>query len=62
MVLNQRVFQLKIAIIELHFKIYSKIELLLFDKTTKDGYAIKSEDIFGASEDNPKILKCIEIV
>jgi molybdopterin molybdotransferase len=42
--------------------IYSEIELPLFDKTTMDGYAIKAEDSFGASEDNPKVLKCIDSI
>jgi molybdopterin molybdotransferase len=33
-----------------------------FDKALKDDYAIKAENSFGAAEENPKILKCIDSV
>ncbi|MDR3222124.1 MAG: molybdopterin molybdenumtransferase MoeA [Methanobrevibacter sp.] len=33
-----------------------------FDKALKDGYAMKAEDSFGATEENPKILKCVDSV
>ncbi|MDR1820519.1 MAG: molybdopterin molybdenumtransferase MoeA [Methanobrevibacter sp.] len=42
--------------------ILSTIDLPMFDKALKDGYAIKSEDSFEASEENPKILNCVDMV
>ncbi|MDR2545375.1 MAG: molybdopterin molybdenumtransferase MoeA [Methanobrevibacter sp.] len=42
--------------------ILSTIDLPIFDRALKDGYAIKSEDSFGANEENPKILNCIDKV
>lgn len=38
------------------------IDLPPFNRASRDGYAVKAEDTFGASEDNPVILKCIETV
>lgn len=40
--------------------IYAKIDFPPFDRALKDGFAIKSEDSFGASEENPKVLKVID--
>jgi len=42
--------------------IISEIDLPPFDRTIMDGYAIIAEDCFGASEDNPKVLKCIDSI
>lgn len=40
--------------------IYAKIDFPPFDRALKDGFAIKSEDSFGASEENPNVLKVID--
>lgn len=40
----------------------AQINLPPFDKVLKDGYAIKAEDSFGASEENPKKLKIIDSI
>lgn len=40
--------------------IYAKIDFPPFDRALKDGFAIKSGDSFGASEENPKVLKVID--
>lgn len=40
--------------------INSEIALPPFNKSLMDGFAIKAEDSFGASEESPKILKCID--
>ncbi|MGN0092829.1 MAG: gephyrin-like molybdotransferase Glp [Methanobrevibacter sp.] len=40
--------------------IYAKIDFPPFDRALKDGFAIKSEDSFGASEENPKVIKVID--
>lgn len=40
--------------------IYTTIDLPPFNRSLMDGYAVKSEDTFGASEDNPVVLKLIE--
>lgn len=42
--------------------INAQIDLPPFNRTSRDGYAVKAEDTFGASEDNPVILNCIETV
>lgn len=33
-----------------------------FDRASMDGYAVKAEDTFGASEDNPVVLKLLETI
>jgi len=38
------------------------IDLPPFNRASRDGYAVKAEDTFHASEDNPSILKCIEVI
>ncbi|BDH79042.1 MAG TPA: molybdopterin molybdenumtransferase MoeA [Methanothermobacter sp.] len=38
------------------------IDLPPFNRASRDGYALKAEDTFHASEDNPKTLKCIEVI
>lgn len=40
--------------------IYSVIDFPPFDRALKDGFAIKSEDSFSASEENPKSVKIID--
>jgi len=40
----------------------SPIDLPPFNRASRDGYAVKAEDTFKASEDNPKILECIETI
>jgi molybdopterin molybdotransferase len=40
--------------------VYAKIDLPPFNRVSRDGYAVKAEDIFGASEDDPVILKLVE--
>ncbi|MGB9937675.1 MAG: gephyrin-like molybdotransferase Glp [Methanobacterium sp.] len=42
--------------------VISKINLPPFNRASRDGYAVKSEDTFGASEDDPVILKLIDTV
>lgn len=42
--------------------VYSKIDFPPFDKALKDGFAIKSEDSFGASEELPKTLNIIDFL
>jgi len=42
--------------------IYSQIDFPPFDKALKDGFAIKSEDSFGASEEMPKTLEVIDFL
>lgn len=42
--------------------IKSSIDLPPFNRSLKDGFALKSEDSFGASEENPNILKCIDTI
>lgn len=42
--------------------IYSSIALPPFDRVAMDGYAVLAKDTFGASEDNPKALKLIEVI
>ncbi|MGZ7160179.1 MAG: molybdenum cofactor synthesis domain-containing protein [Methanobacterium sp.] len=42
--------------------IYATIDLPPFDRVLMDGYAVKAEDTFGASEDEPSILKLLETV
>ena len=42
--------------------ITSSIDLPPFNRSLKDGFALKSEDSFGASEENPMIFKCIDRV
>jgi len=36
------------------------IDLPPFDRSLKDGFALKSKDSFGATEESPNILKCID--
>ncbi|HIH61910.1 MAG TPA: molybdopterin molybdenumtransferase MoeA [Methanobacteriales archaeon] len=40
----------------------SPIDLPPFNRASRDGYALKAEDTFHASEDNPSTLKCIEVI
>ncbi|ADP77099.1 molybdenum cofactor synthesis domain protein [Methanothermus fervidus DSM 2088] len=40
--------------------VYSPIDLPPFDRATRDGFAVKASDTFGANEENPVKLKCIE--
>lgn len=40
----------------------SKIDFPPFDKALKDGFAIKSEDSFGANDENPKTLEIIDFL
>lgn len=42
--------------------IKSSIDLPPFNRSLKDGFALKSEDSFGANEENPNILKCIDVI
>jgi len=42
--------------------VYSAIDLPPFNRVSRDGYAVKSEDTFGASEDEPAVLKVVETV
>ena len=42
--------------------IKSSIDLPPFNRSLKDGFALHSEDSFGASEENPRILKCIDTI
>lgn len=42
--------------------IKAEIDLPPFNRASMDGYAVRAEDTFGASEDNPVILKLTEIV
>lgn len=40
--------------------IYAVIDLPPFDRAAMDGYAVRAQDTFGASEDNPLSLDLIE--
>ncbi len=40
--------------------VYAAIDLPPFDRASMDGYAVRAQDTFGASEDNPIILNLIE--
>ncbi len=40
--------------------IFANMDVPPFDRTTKDGFAVKSEDTFNASEENPVVLKLLE--
>ncbi len=42
--------------------VYSQIDFPPFDKALKDGFAIKSEDSYGANEENPKTLEVIDFL
>jgi len=42
--------------------IISSIDLPPFNRSLMDGFAVKSEDTFGASDESPKILKCIDSI
>jgi len=42
--------------------IKSSMDLPPFNRSLKDGFAINSEDSFGASEENPIILKCVDTI
>lgn len=42
--------------------ITSSIDLPPFNRSLMDGFAVKSEDTFGASDESPKILKCIDSI
>lgn len=42
--------------------VYSRIDFPSFDKALKDGFAILSEDSYGASEESPKILEVIDFL
>lgn len=42
--------------------VYATIDLPPFNRASMDGYAVKAEDTFGASEDDPSILELIETV
>lgn len=43
-------------------EVYANIHLPPYDRVSMDGYAVNAEDTFGASEDNPSILKLLETV
>ncbi|WP_297898123.1 molybdenum cofactor synthesis domain-containing protein [Methanobrevibacter sp.] len=40
--------------------IFASMDLPPFNRSLMDGFAVKSEDTFGATDENPKILKCID--
>ena len=40
-------------------EVHAAIDLPPFNRVSRDGYAVNAEDTFGASEDNPVILKLI---
>jgi molybdopterin molybdotransferase len=40
--------------------VYAAIDLPPFDRASMDGYAVRAQDTFGASEDNPLTLNLIE--
>jgi molybdopterin molybdotransferase len=40
--------------------VYTSIDLPPFDRAAMDGYAVRAQDTFGASEDNPLTLNLIE--
>ena len=40
--------------------VYAAIDLPPFDRASMDGYAVRAQDTFGASEDNPVTLDLIE--
>ncbi|NYB51173.1 MAG: molybdopterin molybdenumtransferase MoeA [Methanobacteriaceae archaeon] len=42
--------------------VYATIDLPPFERAAMDGYAVRAQDTFGASEDNPLTLKLIEKV
>ncbi|WP_067260149.1 molybdenum cofactor synthesis domain-containing protein [Methanobrevibacter cuticularis] len=42
--------------------IMSSIDLPLFDRSLMDGFAVKAKDTFGASDESPKKLKCIDSI
>lgn len=42
--------------------IHAAIDLPPFNRVSMDGYAVKAENTFGASEDDPAVLKLIETV
>ncbi len=46
----------------LYEDVYSRIDFPPFDKALKDGFAIFSEDSFGASEENPNTLDVIDFL
>jgi molybdopterin biosynthesis enzyme len=47
---------------KLYEDIISPINVPHFRKSRMDGYAVRSEDTFGAEEDNLIKLNCIEII
>ena len=42
--------------------VHAAIDLPPFNRVSRDGYAVKAEDTFGASEDNPSVLKLIDAI
>ena len=46
----------------LYNDVYSRMDFPPFDKALKDGFAILSEDSFGASEESPKTLDVIDFL
>jgi len=42
--------------------IVSSMDLPPFDRSLMDGFAVKAENTFGASDESPKILKCIDSI
>ena len=42
--------------------VHAAIDLPPFNRVSRDGYAVKAEDTFGASEDNPVTLKLIDAI
>lgn len=42
--------------------IESPVDLPPFDRASRDGYAVRAADTFGADEENPATLRCIETV
>ncbi|MBZ9571190.1 molybdopterin molybdenumtransferase MoeA [Methanobrevibacter sp. TMH8] len=42
--------------------IISSMDLPPFNRSLMDGFAVKAEDTFGANDEHPKILKCIDSI
>ncbi|MBU4536184.1 MAG: molybdopterin molybdenumtransferase MoeA [Euryarchaeota archaeon] len=54
--LNEALFRV------LSHDIHANMDLPPFDRSIMDGYAVKSQDTFGATEENPAILKLLEVI
>lgn len=63
---EQKILDLEVVRLENAYKricakdIVSKLDSPPFDRAAMDGYAVKAEDTFQASEDNPVELKVID--